>query len=139
MLLNSALHPAGDDVDDEGDSEGFAKVACSCTVLGGVDVPVMMAATAADLFCTPELRLLDGRCRDRLRFNIDEVFSLPALSVLSVLFPPKNPGRRRMVVLRFGFTGAASTAFASQAVFVGEPTGDLALPAESGSILVPKG
>jgi len=130
MLLNSALHPAGDEV--EAADESVAD--CSATVLGGVAVPVMIAATTADLFCMPELKLVEGRCRDMDRLTIE--LSLAALSPLD---PPKKPGRRRIDVFRFGLTGAVSTDSAGQSGLLGGITGDLALLAESSSFLVPRG
>jgi len=132
ILLNSALHPAGEDVDDGGDPEG---VDCSATVLGGVEFPVMMAATTADLFCAPELRLVDGRCRPVDRLNVE--FSFPG--AFSALDPPKNPGRRRIEAFRLGFGGTGSAILAGQTGLADWLTGDLALFAESRSFLVPRG
>jgi hypothetical protein len=60
ILLNSALHPAGDDVAEDVSLDTDV----SPTVLGGVDVPAMIAAAAAaDLLPggIPDPRLIDGR------------------------------------------------------------------------------
>ena len=60
ILVNSALHPAGDDVAEDASLEADV----SPTVLGGVDVPAMIAAAAAaDLLLggVPLPRLIDGR------------------------------------------------------------------------------
>ena len=59
ILLNSALHPAGDEVAEETSLEADV----SPTVLGGVDVPDMIAATAADLLLggVPAPRLMEDR------------------------------------------------------------------------------